>query len=75
MIFAVPPRKFRKWMLAAFDEEMVAGDYVFIYLNSEVPSEDVEKEWIGKKAWRDNDGRNQDALNAFQNLLVVSAIS
>ena len=72
MILAIPPSKLRKWMLVAYDEQMVSGDYVFIFIDVETPSSDVRDDWLSKKMWRDGDGRNDNALTAFSNVLVVS---
>ena len=72
VILAIPPSKLRKWMLVAYDEQMVAGDYVFIFIDVETPSSDVRDDWLSKKMWRDGDGRNDNALTAFSNVLVVS---
>jgi len=54
----------RKFMLAAYDNDMTSGDYVFIALTL-LPSERVLTPWIR------HDSRDDDAMKAYQPLLEV----
>jgi len=52
----------RKFMLAAYDNDMTSGDYVFISLTL-LPSERVRTPWLR------HDARDDDAKKAYQSLL------
>ena len=54
----------RKFMLAAYDNDMTSGDYVYIALTL-LPSERVLTPWIR------HDDRDEDAMKAYQPLLEV----
>jgi len=51
-------------MLAAYDNDMTSGDYVYISLTL-LPSERVRTPWIR------HDSRDDDAMRAYQSLLEV----
>ena len=73
VIFAVPPEKLRRWMIVAYNENMVSGDYVFIYVSTETPSNDVMTNWFSDTMWRESgSSSNYKAKKAFKNVLVVS---
>ena len=56
----------RKFMLAAFDNGMTSGDYVFISLTL-LPSGRVTAPWVR------HDARDNDAMKAYQPLLEVQS--
>ena len=71
MILAIPPSQLRTWMLCARDSGMTSGDYVFIFLNNEIPSAQLAADWSGDATWKQNSDDDDDAREAFQNLIVV----
>ena len=58
----------RKFMLAAYDNDMTSGDYVFISLTL-LPSGRVTTPWVR------HDARDNDAMRAYQPLLEVLQLS
>ncbi len=47
---------------------MTSGDYVFLYINPEEPTDAVLD---AITTWESDDGENAKARSAFENLLVV----
>ena len=61
---AVPANELRKYMLAAYDQGMVSGDYVFFDIDNLFEA--------GWKAW--NETWDEEARTAAENLLIVSMV-
>ena len=64
----LPRTELRKWLLAAYDKGMANGDYVFIYVENEIPDDAVVQNITTYTA---GDGRNEDAKKVYESLLVV----
>ena len=60
-------------MLAASAQGMAGGGYVFIFLNNEVPTEQLFDEVMHRSFWELGDGRDKAAEKAYENLLFVSS--
>ena len=58
-------------MLAAYDAGMVGGDFVFIYTNQIIPSEDNMADFASTSFYAGSDGRQDAARVAYQNLIMV----
>ena len=69
IIMAVPANELRTYMLAAYDQNMVAGDYVFFEIDNL-----FEAGWTKwNETWADgHDGRDEEARKAAENLIIVS---
>ncbi len=65
---AVPASELRTYMLAAYDKDMVSGDYVFMDVDNL-----RDTNWKhGNETWVGNDGRDNEARIAAETLLIVS---
>ena len=66
---AVPAKELRSYMLAAYDQDMVAGDYVFFEIDNLFEAEWTKwnETWAGGQ-----DGRDEEARKAAENLIIVS---
>ena len=71
IIMAVPANELRTYMLAAHDQDMVAGDYVFFEIDNL-----FEAGWTKwNETWADeHDGRDEEARKAAENLIIVSQL-
>ena len=59
-------------MLAAEAEGMTSGSYVFIYLDNNIPGTAMQSHWFSTDSWSMGDSDDDEALEAFSNMLVVS---
>ena len=72
MLLCVPRSALRQWMLCAKDEGMTKGDYGFIYINQELPTKSLYDQFTSDNLYTSTtDGKDEDAKQAFQSLLVV----
>ena len=71
VILALPLSELRTWMLAAYDNGMVDGDYVFIYLYNEIPSLQFKISVLETQFYNYGDERDPDGLVAYESLFVV----
>ena len=71
-MLAVPPSSLRTWLLAAYDCDMVSGDFVFLVINNNIPSASMRDSVVDQSFIENNDGRNDDARVAYENVLLVT---
>ena len=50
---------------------MTSGDFVYIFLNNQIPSAQLASDWSGDSVWKQNGDDDDDARQAFENVLVV----
>ena len=71
VILCTPRSTLRQWMLAARDEGLTKGDFGFIFANQELPTDTLYNSLTSDTIYKGNDGRGDDAKQAFQSLLIV----
>ena len=54
---------------------MTSGSYVFIYLDNNIPGTAMQSHWFSTDSWSMGDNDDDEALEAFSNMLVVSMAS
>jgi len=67
----VPLEELRTWLLIAHDLRMTDGEYEFIYVVAGVPSLTRFHAIAKTQFWLKNDGRDADARDAIQSVLLV----
>ena len=67
-----PRNQLRKWMLLSSEEGMVSGDYVFIFVDPDLPTEHTTDYLTSESLWKLQDGRDEEAYQAFKNVIMVS---
>ena len=67
-----PRSQLRKWMLLSSEEGMVSGDYVFIFVDPDLPTEHTTDYLTSESLWKLQDGRDEEAYQAFKNVIMVS---
>ncbi|XP_076471180.1 atrial natriuretic peptide receptor 1-like [Babylonia areolata] len=69
----IPMGKLREFLLAAHDEGMTSGDFQFLF-SAEGPRPESHLEMLRTEGmWRRNDSRDDDARQAYRNLLYFQA--
>ncbi len=71
VILAVPKEELQTWLICAHEEKMTGGDYVFLYVNPEEPTDDVIDSIT---SWNTADEESKKAEKGFDNLLVVRSL-
>lgn len=59
-------------MIAAYDNKMTSGDYAFIFINGDLPTQDFVDEITSQSFWEKGDADDHKAKQAYQSLLLVS---
>ncbi|XP_070199106.1 atrial natriuretic peptide receptor 1-like [Littorina saxatilis] len=69
----IPDDLLREYMLAAHDEGMTSGDFQFLFSRQTLASQGFINVLQSESMWRnDEDGRNEDALQAYKNVLYFT---
>ena len=73
----VPTNEIRPWVLAAYDEGLWEnGEYVIIYTNQELPSQELYEFLTSESIWKDTsdapDGRDEDVKKMMESMMMVS---
>lgn len=71
VILCTPRSTLRQWMLVARDMGMTNGDFAFIFANQELPTGTLYDQMTSADLYKAGDGRDTQAKQAFQSLLVV----
>ena len=71
IILSVPETELRDWMLQIFDNNMHQGDYVIIYVNQQTPDQSLYNYLTSPEVWQADDGRDDDVMQAYENLFMV----
>ncbi|KAI0242810.1 Atrial natriuretic peptide receptor 1 [Lamellibrachia satsuma] len=71
-ILCVGREELRHWMLAATQHRLVGGDFVFIYIDSELATSEFYTLVKQASFWMKGDGSDVDMRKAYENLLMLS---
>nr|KAG5691387.1 hypothetical protein BaRGS_003759 [Batillaria attramentaria] len=65
----IPDDQLRRYLLAAHDMGMTSGDFQFLFSRQMIAGESLVDTLRGDGIWRRDDGRDQEAKQAYKNLL------
>ena len=67
----IPDDSLRDYLLAAHDEGMTSGDFQFLFARQRLASQSYIDVLKSEAMWKRNDARDDDARQAYRNLLYV----
>ncbi|KAL8614492.1 hypothetical protein ACOMHN_063067 [Nucella lapillus] len=70
----IPNGKLREYLLAAHDEGMTSGDFQFLFAAQTLKSQSDLDILRSVAMWKRNDSRDEDAHQAYRNLLYVRSL-
>nr|KAG5693848.1 hypothetical protein BaRGS_009904 [Batillaria attramentaria] len=65
----IPDDQLRRYLLAAHDMGMTSGDFQFLFSRQMIAGESLVDTLRGDGIWKRDDGRDQEAKQAYKNLL------
>ncbi|KAK7475977.1 hypothetical protein BaRGS_00032796 [Batillaria attramentaria] len=68
----IPDDQLRRYLLAAHDMGMTSGDFQFLFSRQMIAGESLVDTLRGDGIWRRDDGRDQEAKQAYKNLLYFT---